>query len=302
MKKIVRLTESDLIKIVKKVLVENNKYGLLNESLGISDDAKKLTDIISENLPRLENEYEIIIDENIGIPNIEKIIIRRRGNMNPHFNNIDSKITENGGILIFGLSPSDKSETILHEAFHGIDFIYKKGKFSKKLPDFTISTAFKLPSVWSPKYRFGTLLYLLNDEEVKAHLHGAYEEGKKFYQTLEGTKEEKRKILYDFLKKQNRFYNDYFDFSSPMELLDRLSKETLQQLTYGYFNENGENQYTMLMGIINHYFNMKPKYKTVTDSEIEKFKKLISKDLERGFNRFKKGLGRIVVKIEDEFN
>ena len=32
------------------------------------------------------------------------------------------------------------------------------------------------------------------------------------------------------------------------------------------------------------------------------FKKLISEDLERGFNRFKKGLGRIVVKIEDEFN
>ena len=106
-----------------------------------------------------------------------------------YFNNIDSKITENGGILIFGLSPSDKSETILHEAFHGIDFIYKKGKFSKKLPHFTISTSFKLPSVWSPKYRFGTLLYLLNDEEVKAHLNGAYEEGKKFYQTLEGTKE-----------------------------------------------------------------------------------------------------------------
>jgi hypothetical protein len=47
---------------------------------------------------------------------------------------------------------------------------------------------------------------------------------------------------------------------------------------------------------------MKPKFDTVTDEQIEKFKKELSQKLESGYNRFRKGLGRIVMLIEDEYN
>lgn len=292
MKKVIRLTESDLLKIVKKVI---------NENLGISGEAEKLAKIIVDNLPRLKEEPEILIDENINILNIEEIIIRDRGYQNPHFNKIESIIIPEGVRLVFGLSIKDAYSTILHEAFHGIDFIYKKGKFDSKLPFFQQDTALKLPILYSDKYRLGSLLYLLNDEEVKAHLHGAYITGKEFYKTLTGTKDEKRNQLYKFLNKENSFYQDYMMYSDPMILLNKLKKPLLQKLTYGYYNENGENEYTRLLGVLNHYFRLKPKYNTITDSDIEKFKKELSRKLRAGFERFRKGLGRIVMKIESEF-
>jgi hypothetical protein len=291
MKRVIRLTESDLTRIVKKVI---------NEDLGVSDDAKKLAEIIIENLPRLKSESEIVIDENINILNIEEIIIRNRGGLNPYFNQLESIIIPEGTRLIFGFSPKDSYKTILHEAFHGVDFIYKKGNFQDKLPHFTRSTAMKLPSLFSNKYKLGSLLYLLSDEEVKAHLHGAYAEGKEYYKTLVGNKEEKQKKLFDYLNEQNFFYKNFFNNKSAIELLNKLSKDLLKQLTYGYYNENGENEYTMLLGILNHYFKMKPKYNTVTDEQIEKFKKELSQKLEDGFIRFRRGLGRVVMKIVEE--
>jgi len=301
MKKVIRLTESDLLRIVKRVI---------NEDLGISQEAKKLADIIMENLPRLENEDEFYIEENINILNIEEIIIKNRLGKNPYFNQQDSIIIDEGVRLVFGFSPKDKYETVLHEAFHGIDFIYKKGKFSDKLPQFrakTLGGLSKLLTMFTPKHALGMLLYLLSDEEVKAHLHGAYADGTKFYKTLDGSKEEKREKLVKYLKDKNNLYDIdggfvFVKFSDIYGLLNKLSKSTLQELTYGYYNENGENEYTKLLGIINHYFKMKPKFKTVTDQQIEKFKKELSKKLENGANHFKKGLGRIVMLIEKEQN
>jgi len=291
MGKIIRLSESDLVKIVKRVI---------NEDLGVSDDAKKLAEIIIENLPRLKNESEILIDENINILNIEEIIIRDRGGLNPYFNQQESVIIPEGARLIFGFKSNDQYKTILHEAFHGVDFIYKKGKFDNILPNFTMSTAMKLPTLFSNKYKLGTLLYLLNDEEVKAHLHEAYAEGAKYYKTLDGSENEKIKKLFKYLNEKNNFYQDYFNNSTLIDLLNKLSKNLLKQLTYGYYNENGENEYTKLLGILNHYFKMKPKYNTVTDLQIDKFKKELSGKLENGLNRFRKGLGRIVMKIAEE--
>jgi hypothetical protein len=303
MKKVIRLTESDLTRIVKRVI---------NESLGISDESKKLANIIMENLSKLENEDEISIEEGIDILNIKEIILKNRGGMNPYFNQHESIIIDEGVRLVFGLSPKDDYSTILHESFHGIDFIYKKGNFSEKLPQFIAKTTgglSKLLSVVTPKHALGMLLYLLSDEEVKAHLHGAYADGVKYYKTLEGSKEEKREKLYNYINKKNGLYQTKIDggfvfvrFSDFYELLNKLSKSTLQELTYGYYNENGENNYTRLLGILNHYFKMKPKFDTVTDEQIEKFKKELSQKLESGYNRFRKGLGRIVMLIEDEYN
>ena len=64
MKKVIRLTESDLTRIVNRVI---------NESLGISDESKKLANIIMENLSKLENEDEISIEEGIDILNISNV-------------------------------------------------------------------------------------------------------------------------------------------------------------------------------------------------------------------------------------
>jgi hypothetical protein len=299
MKKTVRLTESDLTRIIKRVIIESKKQKL-NESLGISNDAKNLAEILIENIPRLKNESEILIDENINVLNIEEIIIRNRGGLNPYFNQQESIITPNRSRLVFGFSPNEQYKTVLHEAFHGVDYVYKKGIINNKLPHFTISTAMKLPALVSNKYKLGTLLYLLSDEEVKAHLHGAYAEGKEYYKTLDGTESEKTKKLFEYLNEKNYFYKDYFNNSSPIELLNKLSKDLLKQLTYGYYNENGENEYTMLLGVLNHYFKMKPKYNTVTDSQIEKFKKELSIKLKNGYNRFRNGLGRVVMTIIEE--
>jgi hypothetical protein len=301
MSRIVRLTESDLTRIVKRVI---------NESMGISDDSKKLANIIMENLPKLKNEDEISIEEGIDILNIKEIILKNRGGMDPYFNQHESIIIDEGVRLVFGLSPKDGYSTILHESFHGIDFIYKKGKFSDKLPQFIAKTTgglSKLLSVVTPKHALGMLLYLLSDEEVKGHLHGAYADGTEYYKTLEGSKEEKREKLYNYINKKNNLYEidgdfGFVRFSDFYELLSKLSKSTLQELTYGYYNENGENNYTRLLGVLNHYFKMKPKFNTVTDEQIEKFKKELSQKLESGYNRFRKGLGRIVMLIEKEQN
>ncbi len=299
MKKIVRLTENDLTHIIKQIIRENTKQNL-NESLGISNDAKKLAEILIENIPRLKNESEILIDENINILNIEEIIIRDRGHLDPYFNQNESIIIPDGARLIFGFSPKDDYKAVLHEAFHGVDFVYKKGKFDNRLRHFIRTTALKPLSLFSSKYKLGSLLYLLNDEEVKAHLHEAYAEGKEYYKTLDGSDEEKGKKLFDHLNRKNILYQDYFGNSTPMELINKLPKDLLRQLTYGYYNQDGENEYTMLLGIINHYFKMKPKYNKVTDLEVEKFKKEISRKLEAGYDRFRKGLGRVVMMIIDE--
>lgn len=301
MKKVVRLTERDLTRIVKRVI---------NESMGISDDSKKLANIIMENLPKLKNEDEISIEEGIDILNIKEIILKNRGGMDPYFNQHESIISDEGVRLVFGLSPKDGYSTILHESFHGIDFIYKKGKFSDKLPQFIAKTTgglSKLLSVVTPKHALGMLLYLLSDEEVKSHLHGAYADGTEYYKTLEGSKEEKREKLYKYINDKNNLYEIdggfvFVRFSDFYELLNKLSKSTLKELTYGYYNQNGENNYTRLLGILNHYFKMKPKFDTVTDEQIEKFKKELSRKLESGYNRFRKGLGRIVMLIEKEQN
>jgi hypothetical protein len=284
----------------------------INESLGISGEAKKLADLLMENLPKLVKENEISIKENINILNIKEIILENRKGGDPYFDHLKSLVTNEGYTLIFGLSAKDEYHTVLHEAFHGIDFIYKKGKFSDKLPQFRAKTTgglSKLLSVVTPKHALGMLLYLLSDEEVKAHLHGAYVDGTEYYKTLDGSKEEKREKLYRYINNKNGLYQTKMDggfvfvrFSDFYELLNKLSKSTLQELTYGYYNENGENNYTRLLGILNHYFKMKPKFKNVTDEQIEKFKKELGQKLESGYNRFRKGLGRIVMLIEKEQN
>jgi hypothetical protein len=304
MKRIVRLTESDLKKIVRRVI---------NESLGINEEAKKLADLITQHISGIETNRTIVLEDNIDILNIKKIIINRisRG-FNPYFDHLNSKTTEEGSTLIFGLRPKEDYSTILHESFHGVDFIYKKGKFSDKLPYFRRNTntglsGFLNLALFTPKHAFGLLLYLLSDEEVKSRLHDVYADGTKYYKTLIGSKEEKRKKLFEYINNENYLFTlkgglGFVRFSDFYELLNKLSKETLQELTYGYYNENGENTYTRLLGILNHYFKMKPKFETVTDQQIEKFKKEVSKQLESGHERFRKGLGRIVMLIEKEQN
>ena len=52
MKKIIKLTENDLVRIVKRVI---------NEDLGISEDAEKLCKLLMDNIGKLSSESEITI-------------------------------------------------------------------------------------------------------------------------------------------------------------------------------------------------------------------------------------------------
>ena len=262
MKKIIKLTESDLTRIVKQVI---------NERLGVNEDVKTLTEFLDKKLKGLKPGKYILTKNDL--PNLNELIIfkliiviipRFTEDYYGMFEAGLSKNTSEGviGRLRFHTNPS--KGTITHEITHLFQFT-KNTDFTKlSKQNLLVSTAknnlisFKGKITKSEEpiiENFLDMIYLSSSYEVDARVS-------EIYSTIEDTKE-KIKIYDDIInttnnidvKNQTEKLKSYYSLEKVIKNSTAMN-EANSLINYNIFEEFGKldnEKIIMFFSLIKHF-------------------------------------------------